>query len=89
MCLQDRKKGNVLWRPAERRKRLCKIALPNWGEALAYLVALTPVNIGAPCESCCIEHMCRVDLHAASPVIRDEARSTKPCVNVITRQHQK
>ena len=55
---------------------------------MAYLVALTPVNIGAPCESCCVEHMRRVDLHAASPVIRDEARPTKPCVNVITRQHQ-
>ena len=68
---------------------VCNIALPNGVSAMAYLVALTPVNIGAPCESCCVEHMCRVDLHAASTVIRDEARPTKPCVNVITRQHQK
>ena len=66
MCLQERKTRLYFGELQSAGRGLCKIELPNGVSAMAYLVTLTPVNIGAPCESCCVEYMCRVDLHAAS-----------------------
>ena len=74
--------------PQSAGKGLCVSALAVGVSAIAHLVAFTPVNIGAACESCCVEHVCGVDLHTASPVVRGKARSTMPCDDVITRQHQ-
>lgn len=55
-----------------------------------HLVAFTPVNVWPPCEACCIEHVCGLDLHSHIEVgaayARQHSRS-KSCISAIPHNH--